>query len=563
MKINRIYVLFIFIVLSAALLISPAAADGNETETNTTVTNTTVTSTISSDISAGSTWDNYLVLTYSGSINGGTADSWEWNFGDDSGTSTTQSGTYTYSETGSYTVSLTVTSSDSEITDATIDDSVTISEPDFNASADIEMSESSLLIDYDSTTEGAESWEWDFGDGEGTSTYESGSYTYDDTGTYQVTLTATSPAGDTDTYYEYITFSAAPEACFTVDNTTGSSPLYVEFTDDSEENPYTGEDIVEWYWEFGDDDGSYYHAYEDDDDDPDTSFTFEDEGTYTVTLTVTDDDDEEDTYEVEIVVDDDVSPEADFSVDDDYDTEGSAPLTVAFVDESDESDDTGAEIIAWYWVIYDEDGDKYDYSTAQDPEFTFEDEGEYTVTLTVTDEEGMSDTETKEDYIEVTLDLSATFTASPTSGYKPLTVNFYATDGSDNEYDIDYYYWYFGDGLTNLGSDDSPSHTYTSPGTYDVKLIVIDEKDNRYTYERDNYIVVTGTNTVTTTPTATVTPTPQATESADDTLLAVSSSAGTKIFGLPGTEYFRTEITRFHEFYSEYLSLITGVFGMK
>jgi PKD repeat protein len=553
MKNNRTYVLFIFIALSTALLVSPAAADGNETETNTTVT-----STISIDISAGDTWDNYLRLTYSGSIIGGTADSWEWNFGDGN-SSSTQSGTHTYSETGSYTVSLAVTSSDSEITDATIDDSITISEPDFNASADIEMSETSLLINYESTTEGAVSWSWDFGDGEGTSEYESGSHTYDDTGTYQVTLTATSPAGDTDTYTEYITFSAAPKARFTVDNTTGSAPLYVEFTDDSEENPYTDADIVEWYWEFDDDDNSYYRAEEEDGDDPDTSFTFDEEGTYTVTLTVTDEDGEEDTSEMDIVVDNDAAPEADFSVDDDYDTKGSAPLTVAFIDESDESDDTDADIIAWYWVIYDEDGDKYDYSTAQNPEFTFEDEGTYTVSLRVTDENGISDTKTKKDYIEVILELSATFTASPTSGYQPLTVNFYATGGSDNEYDIEYYYWYFGDGLTNLGSDDSPGHTYTSAGTYDVKLIVIDEENNRYTCERDGYIVVSAANTATTTPTATATRTK---EDTDETVMA-APSAGTKIFGLPGTEYFRTEITRFHGYYREYIRLITEVFGMK
>lgn len=62
--------------------------------------------------------------------------------------------------------------------------------------------------------------------------------------------------------------------------------------------------------------------------------------------------------------------------------------------------------------------------------------------------------------------VTADFTATPTSGTAPLTVFF--TDGSLGA--VDTWYWDFGDGDTSMTQN--PSHSYTSPGTYDVKLYV-------------------------------------------------------------------------------------------
>ena len=49
----------------------------------------------------------------------------------------------------------------------------------------------------------------------------------------------------------------------------------------------------------------------------------------------------------------------------------------------------------------------------------------------------------------------------PVIGAVPLTVRFYASPQAN-------YYWWFGDGATSTLQN--PSHTYTSPGTYDVTL---------------------------------------------------------------------------------------------
>ncbi len=60
----------------------------------------------------------------------------------------------------------------------------------------------------------------------------------------------------------------------------------------------------------------------------------------------------------------------------------------------------------------------------------------------------------------------ADFTASPTNGTEPLTVNF--TDQSAGA--IAQWSWSFGDGSTSTAQN--PTHTYATPGTYTVSLTV-------------------------------------------------------------------------------------------
>jgi len=68
---------------------------------------------------------------------------------------------------------------------------------------------------------------------------------------------------------------------------------------------------------------------------------------------------------------------------------------------------------------------------------------------------------------------TASFTATPTSGTAPLTVNFDASASTDSDGSIASYSWNFGDG--GSGSGVTTSHTYTSDGTYTVTLTVTDD----------------------------------------------------------------------------------------
>ena len=81
-------------------------------------------------------------------------------------------------------------------------------------------------------------------------------------------------------------------------------------------------------------------------------------------------------------------------------------------------------------------------------------------------------------------DLHATFSASETSGYAPLTVSFYdESSGWPTAWK-----WSFGDG-SPLVREYNPVHTYTKPGVYTVKETVINAVD-RDTAIKTKYITV-------------------------------------------------------------------------
>ena len=155
---------------------------------------------------------------------------------------------------------------------------------------------------------------------------------------------------------------------------------------------------------------------------------------------------------------------------------GSAPLAVAFTDES--QTDTGCPITSWAWTFG--DGGT---SNSQDPGHTYDQGGTFTVSLTVTNSGG-SDTETKNSYVAATCPVPvADFTGAPTSGNIPLTVQF--TNASVIHCPNATYQWDFGDGGTS--SEAGPSHAYTVHGTYTVTLIVTTDGGSN-TKTRTDYI---------------------------------------------------------------------------
>lgn len=80
---------------------------------------------------------------------------------------------------------------------------------------------------------------------------------------------------------------------------------------------------------------------------------------------------------------------------------------------------------------------------------------------------------------------SSDFSASPTSGSVPLTVSF--TDTSTDNFSE--YFWDFGDGSTSTSQNSV--HTYSSPGTYTVKLRATNVNGSEWV-NKTNLITVTG-----------------------------------------------------------------------
>lgn len=155
---------------------------------------------------------------------------------------------------------------------------------------------------------------------------------------------------------------------------------------------------------------------------------------------------------------------------------GQAPLEVSF--DASGSYDPDGEIRSYNWNIEDSFG-----TTTKEGEtivHNFQDPGEYTIELLVTDRGGKTSSET------VTIDVTqsgnaesppnADAKASPTSGQAPLEVDFSARDSSDPNDDISSYSWRFDDGRTAQG--EAVTHTFDQPRTYQVELAVTDSEGN-------------------------------------------------------------------------------------
>ncbi len=169
------------------------------------------------------------------------------------------------------------------------------------------------------------------------------------------------------------------------------------------------------------------------------------------------------------------TPVADFSG---SPTSGDAPLLVAFTDLSTNNPSS------WSWDFG--DGGT---STAQNPSYTYDVAGTYTVSLTASNCAG-SNIVTKTGYITVseppcteTIPV-ADFSGSPTSGDAPLTVTF--TDLSTNNPSS--WSWDFGDGGTSTAQN--PSYTYSAAGTYTVALTAGNCAGSN-TVTKTDYITVT------------------------------------------------------------------------
>ena len=97
---------------------------------------------------------------------------------------------------------------------------------------------------------------------------------------------------------------------------------------------------------------------------------------------------------------------------------------------------------------------------------------------------------------------TASFTATPTSGIAPLAVSFNASSSSDSDGSITSYTWDFKDGAT--GNGETVNHTFSSIGSYNVKLTVTDDKGATDTTTK----TINVTETPNQSPTASFTATP-------------------------------------------------------
>jgi PGF-pre-PGF domain-containing protein len=389
----------------------------------------------------------------------GTPTSWNWSFGD-GGLSTAQHPVHTYASAGIYTVSLNATNAGGSNTKTAVDYiTVNVPAPVTNFSANQTVGTMPMDVQFTDTSTGTPtSWNWSFGDGS-LATVQNPVHTYALAGIYTVSLNATNAGGsNTKTAVDYITVNVpAPVANFSANQTVGTMPMDVQFTDSSTGTP------TSWNWSFGD--GGLSTAQH-------PVHTYETAGTYTVLLNATNAGGSNITTRTDYITVTVPAPVANFTG---TPTSGTAPLTVTFTDVS-----TNAPT-SWNWTFG--DGST---SGEQHPVHIYQINGTYTVSLTATNAAG-SGNFTKTDYITVSTGVItpiANFTGTPTSGVAPLTVTF--TDSSKNAPTS--WTWDFGDGNTSV--EQHPVHIYQINGTYTVSLTATNAAGSG-NLTKTNYISVT------------------------------------------------------------------------
>jgi len=274
--------------------------------------------------------------------------------------------------------------------------------PTADFSADPTFGVPRLIVSFTDLSSGnVDSWAWDFdGDSLVDSVVQNPFFQYLNPGVYTVTLTVSGTEGtDDEIKTDYIMVgdpAEPPLADFVGTPTNGVLPLNVQFTDQS-----TG-GITDYYWEFGDGQTSTEQS---------PSHVYSAAGDFTVKLTVTGPVGLDLMGKVDYINVTDAPPSADFTA---TPTRGAAPLGVTFTDQSSGTIDT------WAW---DFDDDGTGDSTEQNPLFTYDTAGIYTVALTTTGPGG-GVVKKKIDYMDVSAGPVADFSATPVSGVAPLVVTF-------------------------------------------------------------------------------------------------------------------------------------------
>lgn len=383
----------------------------------------------SSPVCAGQT------ITFTNTTTPGPGGSRLWNFGN-GGTSTALNPVYTYSTTGTYTVTL-IEQYANNCND-TVQKTVTVNaKPSAGfVSADTVGCAVPFSASFTNTSTGASSYAWSFGTG--TSTATNPTHIYNALGIYAVTLVATSGNGCKDTFRRnnYIkirvpvaTLAASP------DSTCANTPVQFTSTLNSPLN------ASNYRWDFGDGSSIVNCA-----GCKNQTHTYSSSGTYTVTLVVTTASGCHDTVTRNVLVSS--KPTAGFT---------GSPLTIcpdATVGFTNSS--TGANSYFWMW------GDGFT-DTTTNPGHTYNSAGTYTVTL-VASNNGCKDTLTRTNYVTVQLphaDFYPTFQCSSRLSYTFL----------DSSIGANTYLWDFGDGNTSTTAG-NVTHTYTTPGYYNVQLKV-------------------------------------------------------------------------------------------
>ncbi len=390
----------------------------------------------------------------------GSITAYQWSTSNGLNANTTNA-EFSFEQTGTYTVTLTVT--DNKGATATASETITVAEnqaPTAKIIASANTGPAPLTITLDggqsNDPDGSiASYQWDASNGLSATTANA-EFTFDQTGDFTVTLTVTDDKGATASASETITVGSdniAPIAKILASSTTGVAPFTI--TLDGGQSTDSDGTISTYQWSAS----NGLNA-----DTASVDFTFQQAGDFTVTLTVTDDKGASSSTNETISVADNQPPTAKIVA---SDISGVAPLTVSL--DGDESNDADGSISAYQW-----NGPNGFTADSASAELTFEQSGEFTVTLTVTDDKGATASTEQTIIVAENQPPVAKIIASATAGVAPLSVNLDGGESSDNDGEIANYQWSSSNGFS---ADTAATElTFNQPGEYTLSLTVTDDK---------------------------------------------------------------------------------------
>ncbi|MCB9185628.1 MAG: PKD domain-containing protein [Flavobacteriales bacterium] len=376
-------------------------------------------------------------------ISGSTLTGWDWDFGDNSGTSTQQNPSYIYSTSGTYDVELIATTADgckdtiqhtAEVFDLPV--------ADFSFT-NICEDDSVLYTDQSTIPSGSiTGWQWDFDNGNSSTNQVAPYQTYPADDIYDVQLIVSSGNGCSDTLIQQIEIYPVPIAAFSFDSVC--FPNEIQFTDLSDPNgSYT---ISNWQWDFSDGQSSTQQS---------PSMDFFMPGTFSAELLITNGPGCKSYFAAGDAVVHPL-PVAQFP-----DTLATClEDTIFFADLSTITPITDDTIVHWTWNF--DDGSS---SNAVEPYHVYASHNLYDVNLTVETNHGCMDDQMH--VVEIYPLPEVMFIADPPQGCAPLQVQFYDQTTIPSPYALQSWSW-------NLGADSLTSNAPSPNLVYNPELDPLD-----------------------------------------------------------------------------------------
>ncbi|MCC6843623.1 MAG: PKD domain-containing protein [Saprospiraceae bacterium] len=372
------------------------------------------------------------------------SNTFEWEFpGGNPSKSTLKEPIVTYTEKGQFDVKLTAFNSRYRHTKYEVKYIKVDSTPIANFEAAAPLGN---LIKFINKSIDATTYAWDFGDNSKSSEVEP-EHNFPGPGKYNVCLISTGKCGK-DTTCQEVEISTTLNSKFSIDNAKGCVPFEVQFKNNS-----TGATSYEWSFPGGNPSSST---------DPNPKVTYDKVGVYDVTLVAINGTDKS-TLSQTAFINVGAAPVAEYQ----------STVSGYAVSFNNTSKNGGS----YLWDF----GDK-ETSTEENPTHTYKAEGEYEVTMTMTNDCGTSELKQR---VIVYLIPKVNFSSSKTR----ICAGDHVTFLDESSKDVNDWAWQFEGGEPATSTEKNPLIYYAKPGFYAAKLTVKNTNGENF-ITKSNYIEV-------------------------------------------------------------------------